>query len=155
MPFSSSLTRSRSSAAVSALCLGALLLEPSPVRAGFDAPIVFTAPVGPGPLAIADFDGDGDHDVVFVGFASLRLLVNDGARELLDLPAQTLGRSLEELGVEPVLRDALLHGVGIDRMVLVGERVLVLNRRPMRARGTVIGSVSTLRETDSGALMPE
>lgn len=84
--------------------------------------------------------------VVALDNAGRVTLVNDGARELLGLPAQTLGRSLDELGVEPALREVLLHGVGIDRMVLVGQRVLVLNRRPMRARGTVIGSVSTLRD---------
>jgi sensor histidine kinase regulating citrate/malate metabolism len=74
-------------------------------------------------------------------------LVNDSARDLLDLPAEVLGRTLAELQVEPAVRDALVHdGGAVDQMVLTGARVIVLNRMPMRARGTVIGSVTTLRD---------
>ena len=45
---------------------------------------------------------------------------------------------------------------GPDRLVLVGDRVLALNRRPMRSHGTVIGSVTTLRDrTELSALERE
>lgn len=84
--------------------------------------------------------------VVALDTAERVTLVNDSARDLLDLPADVIGRRLVDVGVDPVLRDALTHESGADRMVLVGQRVLVLNRMPMRARGTVIGSVTTLRD---------
>lgn len=73
-------------------------------------------------------------------------LVNDSARELLGLPFDGTGRTLAALEVDPVLRQALTEESGVDRMVLVGDRVLVLNRMPMRSRGRVIGSVTTLRD---------
>ena len=42
---------------------------------------------------------------------------------------------------------------GPDRLVLVGDRVLAFNRRPMRSHGAVIGSVTTLRDrTELSAL---
>ena len=45
---------------------------------------------------------------------------------------------------------------GSDRLVLVGDRVLALNRRPMRSHGSVIGSVTTLRDrTELSALERE
>ena len=45
---------------------------------------------------------------------------------------------------------------GTDRLLLVGDRVLALNRRPMRSHGAVIGSVTTLRDrTELSALERE
>ena len=45
---------------------------------------------------------------------------------------------------------------GSDRLLLVGDRVLALNRRPMRSHGSVIGSVTTLRDrTELSALERE
>ena len=74
-------------------------------------------------------------------------LVNDGALRLLGLTADCVGRSLDELGVEPQVKDMLTRTQpGPDRLVLVGDRVLAFNRRPMRSRGRVIGSVTTLRD---------
>ena len=73
-------------------------------------------------------------------------LVNDSARQLLGLPAQCVGRQLEELAVDPQLREVLAHSEGPDRLVLAGDRVLVFNRMPMRSHGRVIGSVTTLRD---------
>lgn len=73
-------------------------------------------------------------------------LLNDSARDLLGLPFDGVGRTLRDLDVDPVLAQALTEESGVDRMVLVGDRVLVLNRMPMRSRGRVIGSVTTLRD---------
>ncbi|WP_077488419.1 sensor histidine kinase [Sinomonas mesophila] len=74
-------------------------------------------------------------------------VANDAARDLLDLPADCVGRSLDELRVEPALHEVLMTDQAEpDRLVLVGERVVVANRRPMRSRGRVIGSVTTLRD---------
>lgn len=73
-------------------------------------------------------------------------LVNDSARHLLRLPGDCVGRTLEELEIDPQLRRLLTEGSAPDRLVLVGDRVLALNRRPMQSRGDVIGSVTTLRD---------
>lgn len=74
-------------------------------------------------------------------------LVNDAALELLDWPAASEGRTLDDLGVSPVLQEALTRGPSqMDQLLLVGERLVVLNRRPMRARGRAVGWVTTLRD---------
>ena len=57
-------------------------------------------------------------------------LANDSARTLLDLPGDCVGRTLEELGVDPQLREVLTASSSEpDRLVLVGDRVLAFNRR--------------------------
>ena len=84
-------------------------------------------------------------------------VANDSARELLRLPHDAVGRRLEELHLDPQLVEVLSsRQTGSDRLVLVGDRVLALNRRPMRSHGTVIGSVTTLRDrTELSALERE
>ncbi len=80
-------------------------------------------------------------------------LANDGARDLLDLPEDCVGRTLDDLGL-----DHLLTGPagGADQIVLVNERVLTLNQMPISTHGTVIGSVTTLRDlTELAALQRE
>jgi sensor histidine kinase regulating citrate/malate metabolism len=74
-------------------------------------------------------------------------VANDAARDLLQLPEDCVGRTLDELRVDPALREVLTtRQAESDRLVLVGERLVVSNRRPMRSRGRVIGSVTTLRD---------
>ncbi|NMR30821.1 ATP-binding protein [Crystallibacter degradans] len=74
-------------------------------------------------------------------------LTNDSARQLLGLPLDCVGRNLDELDLMPQLREVLTRDqADADRLVLVGERVVVFNRMPMRSRGRVIGSVTTLRD---------
>lgn len=74
-------------------------------------------------------------------------LVNDGAREMLRLPGDAVGRRLGDLGLEAQVRDVLTQDQpGPDRLVLVGDRVLALNRMPIRSDGREIGSVTTLRD---------
>jgi two-component system, CitB family, sensor kinase len=74
-------------------------------------------------------------------------LVNDEAMRLLDLPADSVGRTLEELGVDRRLYEVLTGQTeGQDQIVLLGERVLTLNRMPVASRGRNIGSVTTLRD---------
>ena len=49
--------------------------------------------------------------------------------------------------MEPALQEVLTGDQpGPDRLVLVGERLVVLNRMPMRSHGRDIGSVTTLRD---------
>jgi two-component system, CitB family, sensor kinase len=74
-------------------------------------------------------------------------LANDAARQLLELPHDCAGKTLDELAVPARLRDVLTADqTGPDRLVLVGERVVVCNRMPLRSRGRLIGSVTTLRD---------
>jgi two-component system, CitB family, sensor kinase len=74
-------------------------------------------------------------------------LVNDEAMRLLDLPADSVGRTLAELGIDRRLCEVLSGQTqGQDQIVLLGERVLILNRVPVSSRGRAIGSVTTLRD---------
>ncbi len=74
-------------------------------------------------------------------------LANDSCRELLRLPADAAGRTLRELDVEEVLREALTGPrPDRDRVVVTRDRVLTLNRMPLVARGQAMGSVTTLRD---------
>ena len=74
-------------------------------------------------------------------------VANDSARELLGLPPDCVGKRLRALAVDAALKDVLTQDQsGPDRLVLVGERLLVLNRVPIRSRGRDIGSVTTLRD---------
>ncbi|HEY6597100.1 MAG TPA: ATP-binding protein [Asanoa sp.] len=74
-------------------------------------------------------------------------LVNDSAADLLRLPADAVGRTLAELGLDPVLERVLTgREEGHDLPVPVGDRVLILNRMPIRSRGRQVGSVTTLRD---------
>ena len=84
-------------------------------------------------------------------------VVNDSARELLQLPPDAVGRRLEEMDLDREVVEVLSsRQSGSDRLLLVGDRVLALNRRPMRSRGSVIGSVTTLRDrTELSALERE
>ena len=84
-------------------------------------------------------------------------LVNDGATELLRLPPDAAGRTLRELNLDPTLEE-VLNGPeeGSDVPVAVGDRVLILNRMPIRSRGRLLGSVTTLRDrTELVALRQE
>ncbi len=84
-------------------------------------------------------------------------VVNDSARRLLQLPADCVGRRLDELQVDEQLVEVLTsRQPDPDRLVLVGDKVLAFNRRPMRSHGQVIGSVTTLRDrTELSALERE
>ena len=84
-------------------------------------------------------------------------VVNDSARQLLGLPVDCVGRRLDELDVDAQLVEVLTsRQPEPDRLVLVGDRVLAFNRRPMRSHGQVIGSVTTLRDrTELSALERE
>ena len=84
-------------------------------------------------------------------------VANNSARELLGLPPGCVGSSLADLEVGEELVEVLTsQQADPDRLLLVGDRVLALNRRPMRSRGRVIGSVTTLRDrTELSALERE
>ncbi|WP_411376392.1 ATP-binding protein [Arthrobacter sp. MPF02] len=74
-------------------------------------------------------------------------VANDSARELLGLPADCVGKRLASLPVDPAVKVVLTRNQQEpDQLVLVGERLVVLNRVPIRSRGREIGSVATLRD---------
>lgn len=84
-------------------------------------------------------------------------LVNAEAHRLLRLPPDCIGRTPADLGVDPALRDVLTGQVsGRDLVVIVGERILTLNRMPVVVRGHAAGSVTTMRDlTDLTVLQRE
>jgi len=84
-------------------------------------------------------------------------LVNDQARELLALPADCLGRQVDELAVNERLRDVLTgRSQGVDQIVLRADRVLAMNRMPIARDGRELGAVTTLRDrTEMVALREE
>ncbi|MDL5155615.1 sensor histidine kinase [Actinomycetospora termitidis] len=89
------------------------------------------------------------------------VLVNDTARELLDLPDAAVGRTLIDLGVDPEVR-AVLGGAGQDTsdaedaIIPRADAVVVANRRPFVVEGAVRGWVTTLRDrTELAALQRE
>ncbi|MFR9730136.1 ATP-binding protein [Saccharopolyspora sp. MS10] len=70
-------------------------------------------------------------------------LVNDQARDLLALPADCVGRRIDELDLNDRARDVLTGRTsGVDQIVLRRGRVVVLNRMPISS----IGAVITMRD---------
>ncbi len=92
--------------------------------------------------------------VLGVDSAGRITVANDGARDLLDLPEDCVGRPVDDLGLEPDVVDVLAgRAPGADVVVLHRDRVLVANRRTARTAGTegprsgqAIGTVTTLRD---------
>ncbi|WP_128979067.1 SpoIIE family protein phosphatase/ATP-binding protein [Streptomyces roseicoloratus] len=82
---------------------------------------------------------DGDRRLV---------LANDEARRLLDLPADTQGRTARELGVDPDMTLLLDSGrTAADEVHVAGDRLLAVNQRPTDRNGGPSGTVVTLRDT--------
>ncbi|MEV6113591.1 SpoIIE family protein phosphatase [Streptomyces sp. NPDC052109] len=76
------------------------------------------------------------------------LLVNDEARRLLGLPADTRGRTVRELGLpESITRLLASPEVVTDEVHRVGDRLLAVNKRPTFPDTDRGGSVVTLRDT--------
>lgn len=84
-------------------------------------------------------------------------LLNDEAENLLGLDRSSLGRPLADVLPEGRVRDVLTGRVeGRDEMILVGDRVLVVNRMPVELHSRPIGAVVTLRDrTELDALVRE
>lgn len=74
-------------------------------------------------------------------------LVNDEAAELLGLPADAVGRRVEDLDVDETIRRTLLDPAPVTDLVLsTGSRLVSISQMPVTARGSVIGTVTTLRD---------
>ncbi len=84
------------------------------------------------------------------------MLANDVAIELLQLPAHCVGKTLDELDVVPQVRQALTTSQEQpDRQFLVGERVLVFNRMPVKTARKDLGSVTTFRDKTELTLLEQ
>ncbi|GAA4882933.1 SpoIIE family protein phosphatase/ATP-binding protein [Kitasatospora terrestris] len=76
------------------------------------------------------------------------LLANDEARRLLDLPADAVGRTVTELGLDARTVDLLLSDrVATDEVHRTADKLLALNKRSTTPFGGQRGSVVTLRDT--------
>ncbi len=85
--------------------------------------------------------------VVAVGTDDRVTMINDGARALLGLGQDVVGRRLDSLGLDDQVVDVLTAGADSqDVVLLVGERVVVFNQRSASSRGRGIGTVTTMRD---------
>ncbi len=84
-------------------------------------------------------------------------MMSDSARELIGLGDDVEGRRVADLDLDPALRGLLADDAEIrDHVVVLGERVLVVNRNPVVERGRRVASVTTLRDrTELLALQSE
>jgi two-component system CitB family sensor kinase len=84
-------------------------------------------------------------------------LVNDEACRLLGLGDDAIGKTLTDLVPSGHIREVLAGNVEqSDQVVLVDDRVLVVNRMPVRVRDIDVGAVITLRDrTELEALLRE
>lgn len=75
-------------------------------------------------------------------------LVNREAERLLDVESpRVTGRDVQQLGLEPTLTDALRssHPL-VDEVVVLADRVLIINAAPARWEGRDVGTVVTVRD---------
>ncbi|TYL50116.1 PAS domain-containing protein [Nocardioides sp. BGMRC 2183] len=85
--------------------------------------------------------------VVAVGTDGRVTMANDAARAVLGLDGDPRGRRVDELGLPAGVADLLTGAAPAeDTIALVGERVVVFNRREASAGGRGIGSVTTVRD---------
>jgi sensor histidine kinase regulating citrate/malate metabolism len=88
--------------------------------------------------------------VVAVGNDGRVTMVNDSARDLLGLdadPRDIVGRRVADLGLDPQVAAMLMPDrEWRDEVVVVGERVVVVNQRAAASRGEGIGTVTTMRD---------
>ncbi|HEY3186741.1 MAG TPA: sensor histidine kinase [Solirubrobacteraceae bacterium] len=74
-------------------------------------------------------------------------VVNDEAARLLELPADAIGRPVDEVTDDERVAAVLAGRLrGSDLILLHGERVLVANHVPVRLDGRDLGGVTTLRD---------
>jgi sensor histidine kinase regulating citrate/malate metabolism len=118
-------------------------LEPAAIAALADQREALLHSIREGVLAVAD---DGTVTVL-----------SDSARELIGLEGDVQGRRVDDLDLDPAVRALLADHAEIrDHVVVLGERVLVVNRNPVLERGRRVASVTTLRDrTELLALQSE
>ena len=99
--------------------------------------------------------------VVAVNTGGVITVLNDSASDLLGISADTVGRRVDEVGLEPAVVDFLLAADddGADEhdvIIATRTRVLALNRRAASSQGQRIGTVTTMRDsTELAALQAQ
>ena len=118
-------------------------LEPAAIAALADQREALLHSIREGVFSVAD---DGTITVL-----------SDSARELIGLEGDVEGRRVDDLDLDPAIRGLLADDAEIrDHVVVVGDRVLVVNRNPVLERGRRVASVTTLRDrTELLALQSE
>lgn len=118
-------------------------LEPAAIAALADQREALLHSIREGVFAVAD---DGTITVL-----------SDSARELIGLDQDVEGRRVDDLDLDPAVRGLLADDAEIrDHVVVLGERVLVVNRNPVVEGGRRVASVTTLRDrTELLALQSE
>lgn len=118
-------------------------LEPAAIAALADQREALLHSIREGVVAVAE---DGTVTVL-----------SDSARELIGLDGDVEGRRVDDLDLDPAVRDLLSDDAAIrDHVVVLGERVLVVNRNPVVEGGRTVASVTTLRDrTELLALQSE
>ncbi|WP_460842863.1 sensor histidine kinase [Nocardioides marmoraquaticus] len=86
--------------------------------------------------------------VLAVGTDGRVTMVNDAALALLGLNDDVVGRPVSDLGLDAQVVSLLDGSASADEdaVAVVGERVLVFNRRQASSRGEGIGTVTTMRD---------
>lgn len=118
-------------------------LEPAAISALADQREALLHSIREGVFAVAD---DGTVTVL-----------SDSARELIGLDGDVEGRRVDDLDLDPAVRGLLADDAEIrDHVVVLGDRVLVVNRNPVLEGGRRVASVTTLRDrTELLALQSE
>jgi two-component system, CitB family, sensor kinase len=81
-------------------------------------------------------------------------VLNDSAQDLLGLPANAVGRHVDDVAIDPAVRGFLLSGDDVrDVVIATPTRVLALNRRAATSKGQQIGIVTTMRDSTELAAM--
>lgn len=94
--------------------------------------------------------------IISVSPDSRIMLANDIAIELLQLPLDCVGQTLTELDVAPQVTRALTtQQQQPDRQFLIGERVVVFNRMPVKTARKDLGSVTTFRDRTELTLLEQ
>ncbi|NJP48811.1 SpoIIE family protein phosphatase [Streptomyces sp. SBST2-5] len=86
--------------------------------------------------------------VVIVDGDGTLMLANDEAHRLLGLPADAEGRQVADLGLDPATAELLSsRRMATDEVLLVGDRLLAVNQRPIDRSDGPPGSVATVRDS--------
>ncbi|MEN0139055.1 MAG: ATP-binding protein [Rhodococcus sp. (in: high G+C Gram-positive bacteria)] len=115
-------------------------------------------------LEIAEIASLADHreallhsireGVVAVNPDGVITVLNDSAQELLDLTGDAVGRHVDDVPLDPAVRQYLLNGEdGRDVVLSTSSRMLALSRRAATSQGHKIGTVTTMRDSTELASM--
>jgi sensor histidine kinase regulating citrate/malate metabolism len=84
-------------------------------------------------------------------------MLSDSARELIGIDGDVEGRRVDDLQLDPAVHGLLADDAEIrDHVVVIGDRLLVVNRTPVVQGGRRVASVTTIRDrTELLALQSE